>query len=148
MRMRIATHHGLLLLRRFLLQFEQILLIIRTGHIIIFTLLLREQLEPTVCGILDDLRNAKRQGAHEIVARSAIPVPHLNQYAPVLVLRLQIAAKISSSGYFHQNTVSNWVLLAEGLIPDRIQASLDGARLLLRLILVIGYQLDLHIRIA
>lgn len=56
----VATHHWLLALRRLLLELKQVLLIIRTGHVIVLALILSEQLEPAIGGILDDLRNAKR----------------------------------------------------------------------------------------
>lgn len=64
------------------------------GHIVELAFLLREQLEPALHRRFDDLRDAKRQRAHEIVARKPIPIPNFHQNAPVLVFRFQFTLKI------------------------------------------------------
>lgn len=89
----VAAHHQRLLLRRLLLELEQILLVIRAWHVVVLALVLGEQLEPAVGGVLDDLRDAKGQGAHEVVARGAVPVPYLDQDASILVLGLKVTRR-------------------------------------------------------
>ncbi len=59
-------------------------------HVVVLPLLLRQQLEPAVLWHLDDLGDAKGHGAHEVVPRGAVPVPHLHQQTTILVFRLEI----------------------------------------------------------
>lgn len=90
---------------------------------------LGQQLVPSVCGLLHDFRDAETEAAHEIVATSHIVIPDLNQHSSVLVLRLQGER--------------------DGLVPHRVQISLDDLRLLLHgRALVLRNQLNFHVRVA
>lgn len=48
------------------------------GHVVELALLFREQFEPALHRRFDDLRDAERQRAHEIVTRKPIPIPNFH----------------------------------------------------------------------
>lgn len=51
---------------------------------------LRQILVPAIDRFLLQLLQTEREGTHEIVARGAIPIPHLDQETLVTILRLQL----------------------------------------------------------
>lgn len=90
---------------------------------------LGQQLVPSVCGLLHDLRDTEAEAAHEIVTTRHVIIPDLDQHSSVLVLRFQGER--------------------DRLIPSRVQVGLDDLRFLLhRRALVLWHQLDFHVRIT
>ena len=67
-------------------------LCLRDGrHIVVFSLLLTEKLEPAIDAGLHQLRDAEGERPHEVVARGSVPVPDLDQQASVLVSVFKVA---------------------------------------------------------
>ena len=59
-------------------------------NIVVLSLSLGQKLEPSIRGALHDLTDAKAQGPHEVILGNPVPVPDLNEYSPLFVLRLEI----------------------------------------------------------
>ena len=69
---------------------REVLSLLEHRYVVVFALLFREQLEPAILGRLDDLGDAERHGAHEVVPRRPVPVPHLHEQTAVLIIGLEI----------------------------------------------------------
>lgn len=132
------------------LELHQIGALLRHRNVVVFALLLGQQLEPTVDGVFQNLRNSKRQRPHEVVPRGAIPVPDLDQDPAVLVLGFEITVEIRRNE--SQTQTANFTedssnLQRNGFVPHRIQRRSDGFCFLLHVIRVWN-ELDLDVRIA
>lgn len=70
------------------LRFElsQVCSLLRDGNVVKLALLLSEKFEPALDRGLDQFGYAKGERAHEVVSRGPVPVPHLDEEPPVLVL--------------------------------------------------------------
>ena len=97
-------------------------------HVVVLALFLRQQFEPSVDLFLEDLGDAERERAHEVVARGSVPVPHLDEQPSVLVVGLQVKG--------------------QGFAPLGVEVGLDGAGLALDARPVVRNEFALDVGVA
>lgn len=100
----------------------------RHGHVVKLALFLREQLVPAVRGGFEEFGDPEGQGAHEVVPRGPIPVPHLDQQAAVLVFGLQLAESGGGGekrGWREGGWRGGAHLQCQDFVPDGVEAGAD-----------------------